>query len=285
MSAPSAPPKSEGGNTITPSSRVINEAKKWCFTWNNYTDDYESVLGSVCNGPLIDKWIWGLEVAPSTGMLHVQGFIEAKKKLRPSVLGLPKQIHWEKCKGTAAQNIEYCSKEGNFKTNQNIPVPLVKMTRDQLYPWQARITDLIEQPEDPLFGRTIYWFWEPTGAVGKSVLCTYLVDQTKTFVVSGKATDMKCGVAGYLKETGEGPHTIIVDIPRSVEQRFVSFTGIEEIKNGLFFSPKFDSSMCRFNRPHVVCFSNEPPDLTMCSQDRWIVHDLRTWIAQYPPEG
>ena len=50
---------------------------------------------------------------------------------------------------------------------------------------------------------------------------------------------------------------------------------MEAIKNGCFFSGKYESGMVRFNSPHILVFANEPPERTKLSQDRWCVFALR----------
>ena len=51
---------------------------------------------------------------------------------------------------------------------------------------------------------------------------------------------------------------LIIDHPRS-GGRF-NYGAVESISNGYFFSGKYESGMCVFNPPHIVVFSNMPPD-------------------------
>ena len=92
-------------------------------------------------------------------------------------------------------------------------------------------------------------------------------------LLSGKATDMKYGIIKYKEKNGVFPDIIIFDIPRS-SQQFVSWAGIEEIKNGMFFSAKYESDMVVFDNPHVICFANEEPDYNKLSKDRWKVKKI-----------
>lgn len=66
--------------------------------------------------------ICGFEIAPQTGTPHLQMYMEvflkrslSGMKLFVTDLGLP-QAHLEMSNGTAQQNIDYCSKEGDFVT-------------------------------------------------------------------------------------------------------------------------------------------------------------------------
>jgi len=77
----------------------------WCFTLNNYTsNNYDDIL-NIKNKYLIV----GKEIG-ECGTPHLQGFCQFKNPLiKPPLPG-----HYEPCKGTPAQNIAYCSKEGKF---------------------------------------------------------------------------------------------------------------------------------------------------------------------------
>uniref|UniRef100_UPI004049B2EE hypothetical protein n=7 Tax=Pseudomonadati TaxID=3379134 RepID=UPI004049B2EE len=66
------------------------------------------------------------------------------------------------------------------------------------------------------------------------------------------------------------------DIPRS-QLDYLSYTGIEEVKNGCFFSSKYESEMVLYNSPHIIVFANEEPTYHKLSSDRWNVVDLN-WV-------
>lgn len=81
---------------------------------------------------------------------------------------------------------------------------------------------------------------------------------------------MKQGICGILKDGGRPPKIIIIDIPR-YNMDYISYGGMEEIKNGCFFSSKYEGGMVLMNSPHVIVFANQPPDEGMMSKDRWKV--------------
>lgn len=95
----------------------MQRGRRWCFTWNNY--DEEEALNKLT---LIQRAGWarrivvGREVAPSTGTHHLQGYIHYAKVFRLSQVksDLNQSVHLELAKGSEAQNIQYCSKEGNL---------------------------------------------------------------------------------------------------------------------------------------------------------------------------
>lgn len=56
----------------------------------------------------------GKEVAPSTGQMHLQGYVELKKPARRTQLVKIIACFWEPAKGTGAQAADYCKKEADF---------------------------------------------------------------------------------------------------------------------------------------------------------------------------
>lgn len=88
-------------------------AKRWCFTWNNYPETWQTYVQGASSH--VDEYIIGKEVGGQSHIPHLQGYLELKRKLRPiETLKWPKEIHWELAKGTREQNIAYCSKDGDF---------------------------------------------------------------------------------------------------------------------------------------------------------------------------
>lgn len=274
-----------GGNTSPPEEKKIKQCvqrKKWCFTFNNYHEDHIEHLERSLKS--VGDYGFQREIGKS-GTRHLQGWVSGHSRFRPSELDLP--CHWTKIKwlcmkGNIQQNKHYCTDWhkrdiGPYAkwvyTNVSIPRELVTLSKDQLLPWQAKIASWFVEYEDALFGRAIHWVWEPTGNIGKSVLAAYLFDQGDDVgIVSGAKKDMKFVVSEMVKG-GIMPKLIMIDIPRVNGDHF-SVAGIEEIKNGLFMSEKFESKFCRYNRPWILAFSNQPPPVERMSKDRWKVYEL-----------
>lgn len=94
------------------------KARRWCFTWNNYTEDTRVNLSTVVPSKA-DYLIYGMEIAPTTQTPHLQGYIEfktplalttVKSRLDP-VLKQKSPVHVFMCFGTMEENITYCSKD------------------------------------------------------------------------------------------------------------------------------------------------------------------------------
>lgn len=249
----------------------IPPSKHWCFTLNNYTKDQINIIGSI-GSTYCKKYVFQEE---NEGTPHLQGYLEFLKKSRPSGIFKIKEIHFEKTR-SIKHSISYCSdikkRTGKIWThNIKIPKPIKILTVDQFFVWQHKIIDIIKgEPDD----RNIYWFWESIGNVGKSVFCKYLVVEFGALILSGKSSDMKYGIIKYKEKHGVYPELIIMDLPRSMED-YISWAGIEEIKNACFFSPKYESDMIVGNCPHLICFANFLPDIKKLSLDRWIIKEIK----------
>lgn len=85
-----------------------NSSRNWCFT------AFEEInLIDSC----IKYWVCGLEICPTTGKQHLQGYIEFTKTIRiagvKKIMG-SKSVHLENRKGSRTQAIEYCKKDGKW---------------------------------------------------------------------------------------------------------------------------------------------------------------------------
>lgn len=258
----------EGGNTITPSCKC----RKWCFTLNNYEQkQMEQIIGTLERQ---GDYVIGEEKG-AKGTPHLQGYLEFKNpRSFKSIQKLLPKAHIEKAKGNRKQNFIYCTKEGKYHTNiKDIVIPKpVKNPLDgkTLKPWQLEIINMIkEEPDD----RSIYWYWEEKGNVGKTSLCKHLCLTTNCLIVNGKQNDMFNAILQWKEQKGDYPEIILVDIPRSCID-YVSWGAIEKIKDGLFYSGKYEGGMVTMNCPHLICLANCEPPVEKMSEDRWKIKQI-----------
>lgn len=248
----------EAGNTKGAASR----GRAWCFTLNNYTDE-ELAHMAKCVG----KWIIGKEVAPETGTPHLQGYVEFPNARRlGGVKKLVTRAHWELAVADKLSNIKYCRKEGVTIRDDFAPVkdPLAGL---ELHAFQKEVLEIIEKEPDD---RTIYWFWEPDGARGKTSLAKSIcIKRDDAILVGGKAADVRYGIFSMATK----PKIVLWNISRSMEH-YVSYQSIEEVKDGIFFNTKYESGMCLFDNPHIIIFANFEPALENLSMDRWVVKKI-----------
>lgn len=145
-------------------------------------------------------------------------------------------------------------------------------------PWQQSILDELEgEPHK----RTITWIYEREGNVGKSYLVKYICLKYDAIIADGKRCDILNQIRVWMEAHPEkSPKCLVMDIPRT-SQNFVSYGLLESVKNGMAFSGKYEGGRLLFHHPHVVVFSNNFPDTSTMSRDRWnvarIADDKLNW--------
>lgn len=171
-----------------------------------------------------------------------------------------------------ATSIEGCQ-EYSTKLETRVSGPWIKgfeedyekITYEYLRPWQKEIVDNIKRD-----GRTINWYWEPVGSVGKSTIGLHLVDFRKALVINGKGTDIMYGFACLRDSQGAVP-IVVLNIPKSDDGTKVAYGTIETLLDGVAFVNKYESRMIRFKPPAVIIFANFAPDLRKYTKRRWNV--------------
>lgn len=247
--------------------------RNWMITCNNWTQQTHDNLINLKNC----KYLFQHEVGEE-GTPHIQGVLMFKNPRTWSQLRKTIGEYWFK----PAKNIfackKYCSKvktrvDGEYFTN--IPEYLQKKIKDplkdrELHDFQKQVLEIIDgEPDD----RTIHWFWEAEGCRGKTSLAKHICIHNKdAILIGGKASDMKCGIAKMI-ESGNPPRIVLMNITRTIED-YISYEGIEAVKDGIFFSGKYESGMCLFDNPHIVIFANFEPNYEAMSQERWNVVEI-----------
>lgn len=246
-----------------PVARGNTNTRAWCLTINNYKDE------DLLKFDKFDKYIVGDEVG-ANGTKHLQCWIYKKNKIRFNTLKkIFPEAHIEKAKGSMEDNIKYCSKE-KVLLSRGIKEPIIDYLKNkELYQWQKNLLYIYN---NDINERKIYWFVDLVGCKGKTSFARHLiVNKYKVIYVCGKSKDIKYGLIKQLEN--DDVRMVIFDFTRTNEN-YISYQAIEELKNGIFFSSKYESGMCIFNIPHVICFSNFEPDESRLSKDRWNIINL-----------
>lgn len=89
-------------------------SRRWCFTLPIHCDptgEMMAKLQQMCmEENKIQYLVWGEEKAPTTGMMHYQGYFETFNRMKLSTLTkwFSGKAHLEKARGTGVQNRNYC---------------------------------------------------------------------------------------------------------------------------------------------------------------------------------
>jgi len=138
------------------------------------------------------------------------------------------------------------------------------LKEEDFFWWEKEIIDIISRKPDK---RTIHWYYDKKGNGGKTTFSKYLSHEYEAIPIGGKKNDM-------LYMCAEFPSMIyIMDIERSMED-YVSYGGIEKIKDGYYMCSKYESKPIIRPNPHIICFANFKPNKDELSEDRWHIVDI-----------
>jgi len=134
--------------------------------------------------------------------------------------------------------------------------------KKELKDWQKSVVEKLTGQND----RQVTWVYDPVGNQGKTFLAMWLqADRECYYVDGGKKADI---AYGYKDQP-----TVIFDFVRTGEE-FVPYGCIESFKNGIIFSPKYESGSRIFGVCKVLVLSNFFPKKEALSADRWDIVDL-----------
>lgn len=131
------------------------------------------------------------------------------------------------------------------------------------HPWQQEILEMLNHRPDE---RKIHWYVDNTGNVGKSTFTKYLVTNRNALMLAGA----KLADAAFAYD---GQSIVIFDLPREAQEH-LNYGLIEQVKNGMLFSGKYESGVKCFAKPHVLVFANFCADWSKWSGDRRDEHAI-----------
>lgn len=273
------------GNTNTKPKEIKKEYRQRFFTWNNYDENDVKALKAWFDSRKNFEYVFQQEIGKE-GTPHLQGCFNSKSSIPFDLIKkkFPK-VHWEKCI-SFIDSVQYCSKsdtrDPNGQTYTNMVIPEKKIVipkrkiidyfdYEQASDWQLKVIEEIKT--DSVNDRKIHWYCDKKGGCGKSTLVRHLLinHPNEILCVSGKECDIKFGIAEFSKKNDL--KVLILDLPRVVED-YVSYSAIEQVKNGYFFSTKYESGQCIFNIPHIYVFANFEPKYESFTEDRWDYNEL-----------
>lgn len=263
------------GNTKTTTKRT----RGWCFTLNNYTEEeYEKL--KTFGHTNTDKFVIGKEVGKS-GTPHLQGYMYFKNAQRfERMKQLCANAHWERSKGSAEQNLKYCSKDGVYeekgcvkkKTQQELikEEMLEEYNNTEWRPWQKKVMEIVENNNND---RKINWIYDPVGNNGKSYLRRYLCLTNEAILADGKKDNIFNAFKVKCIDEDKRVNLCVMDIPRQNE-RFVNYGTIEAIVDRHLYSGKYEGGEIFLPKMNIIIFSNFYPDTESMTEDRWNIINI-----------
>lgn len=137
----------------------------------------------------------------------------------------------------------------------------------ELRPWQSELLDTFTSDDSD---RHIYFVFDGKGGSGKSSLTRHLSATYGAFVTDGgKYADM---AHAYNKQP-----IVVFDIPRTFSGQGIPddvYGFCEKLKDGMLWSPKYESETKFFKPPKVIIFANTLPNRSKWTDDRLIEYTL-----------
>lgn len=123
---------------------IHKKSRGYTFTAFGYEGDLDRDIICFLNDHGEQYKCFGFEKCPTTGRLHMQGYMYFKNPIiGRNVLGIfESDPHWEQAKGSPQQNITYCSKDNDFYEFEDRPC-------------QGSRSDIDDLKDDILNGSTV----------------------------------------------------------------------------------------------------------------------------------
>jgi len=304
----------------------MSRTRFWTLTLHNPSEDDISSWCTAVEDGRASYLCFQQENAPTTGILHLQGYVVFVKTIR--LAGVKKAlrsttVHAVRSNGSPSSNRTYCSKEegsvpNSFKEFGQIPDDPVSGKRSdleafkeavanglrdhaaaridfpevvakyprwcydiiadqddiqhdlhELYEWQSDLKATLELPADD---RKIIFVVDKPGNHGKTWFAKQYVKMHSDaqYMEPGKKADMAYALKSHIR-------VLFLNVTRSVasDQMDYLYSFIESVKDGMVFSPKYESHTKYLGKVHVVVMMNQEPNMILLSSDRYVMIELK----------
>ena len=193
------------------------KTRNYCFTINNYTKKDLKKFITLAESLEKHRYIcFGLEIAPTTGTKHIQGYIQLNIAQRLTFLhkyfnftkrGDLLKFHIDMANGTPEQNRDYCKKDGKFhefgepitQGNRTDMTEIKNSVRDNPKNLNAIIDEQGNNLQQVRFAQTLQPIYLPKRNPNKPPIVYWIFGDTgigKTRLVSETFEDI-CHVSSY----------------------------------------------------------------------------------------
>lgn len=265
-----SPPKKKLKRSRAPACHQKSPVCVWDFTWSKKIEPGPSYDGFAKH---CKKWCYQLEKGTKEGLVHYQGRISLKMKVRLSQVTklFPKGIHWSVTSDANKTNMFYVMKEdtriGGPWSDLDVYIPRQIREIKELWPWQKTVLAKCLEWDT----RTINVIIDPDGNKGKSTLVMYamahkLAQQLPAANNYKDLMRMAMNVHDAVKFKA-----VFIDMPRGLNKEHVGgmFSAIESIKNGYLWDDRYAFKQKLIDSPAIWVFTNKTFARADLTDDRW----------------
>lgn len=208
-------------------------------------------------------------------------YFKLNKKIRPKSLAASLNSDFHGIEISAARDEIACKKyvtkletraDGPWYFPRIYDGSDVKIIDDDPYPWQQQIKQMVKQKPLP---RQIVWIVDFIGNTGKSTLLKWFV-----FNQIGHTLGLEAPRdIALARKTNRNKDCVLFNFTRSIPPTYDIknlYYMIENIKDGVVFSSKYESNDFTTDVPHIIIFSNILPQPNLLSFDRWKVFRINS---------
>lgn len=143
--------------------------------------------------------------------------------------------------------------------------PLPDVEKHSLRTWQKELEKLLDNPPGD---RDVIFVVDETGNQGKTWFAKHYCrkHEDAQYMEPGKKADMAYAL-------GTTKRVLFVNVTRQ-QVDHLQYSFLESVKDGLVFSPKYESGMKLLPKMHVAVLMNQQPDMTLLSSDRYKIINL-----------
>lgn len=144
----------------------------------------------------------------------------------------------------------------------------ISLDEHELYQWQSDLRQTLQtEPDD----RKIIFVIDHEGNQGKTWFAKYYTKQhaDAQFIEPSKKADMAYALQDDLR-------VLFLNVTRTSDTKNQEYlySFVESVKDGMVFSPKYESRMKYYGKVHVVVMMNTNPNMELLSQDRYEIIEL-----------
>lgn len=263
----------------------MTEPKWWDFTLsreitfddgrpNPYYSLKAPEIGAQIMSHGAERCVVGEEVGDD-GYQHFQGRIVFK---RPTSFGKVKELfpeaHWSETSENGQCNFRYVEKEGNFWRSWE--GALGRFMDLDMYPWQNEVMERLKAQND----RQVMVLVDKYGNCGKTAIAFRLTAEHYG-AYCPELEDSKDYMAWALAH--QTAKAFCLDIPKAgdVRKDTAIWKAVEQMKNGYLYDKRHHWQEAYIMPPKVLVLTNEEPDRSLLSRDRWDIGHIQYGISNW----